>query len=266
MASRHRVVFALLLGVAGAGCYKPNVQDGGLRCADAGSDAGLCPDGFYCARDGSCHKGKPMQCAPDGGRVETLCTPTSGTDCDPVCQSRCECGRCNLVGSALQCVPAGDKKTGDICSRTADDCAPGNICIPDCKTIGRCYRFCGTGGVGNDALCAGQPCNYTTPTGNLLICQPPLAPCDPVVDGNDCGHPELGCYLSTSGAPVCDCRGTGAPGGTCETYNSCIPGYRCVQIGTPACYKTCRLSGSDCVAPDTCRSLGGSGAFGFCAP
>jgi hypothetical protein len=261
MASQHGVIFAVLIGLACAGCYKPSITDGGLRCTDGGA----CPEGYSCAGDRSCRKVDP-QCAADARPIEPLCTLASGNDCDPVCQSHCLCGRCNLVGSGLACVPAGDKKRGEICSRVLDDCAPGNICIPDCKTIGRCYRFCGAGGVGNDALCAGQPCDYNAPGGDLLICQPPLASCDPVVDGNDCGHPELGCYLSTSGAPVCDCRGTGAPGGVCDTYNSCIPGYRCVQIGAPACYKTCRLGGTDCVAPDVCKSLGGSSAFGFCAP
>jgi hypothetical protein len=261
MALQPRVVLALLIGLAGIGCYKPSVKGGGLLCTDAGT----CPEGFVCSGDGRCREIDP-QCAADAGRVEPLCTAAPSDDCDPVCQSHCPCGRCNLVGSTLKCVPAGDKKRGEICNRVQDDCAPGNVCVPDCKTIGRCYRFCGAGVEGNDSLCAGQPCDYNAPSGDLLICQPPLAPCDPVVDSNDCGHPELGCYLSTSGAPVCDCRGTGQRGATCGTYNSCIPGYRCVQIGTPACYKTCRLGGSDCTAPDTCKSLGGSSAFGYCAP
>jgi hypothetical protein len=265
MAAQQRVVFALLVGIACAGCYKPSIQTGGLRCADAGAaDAGTCPEGFYCAGDGTCRKVDPMQCTADAGHVAPLCTGAPSSDCDPVCQSHCQCGRCNLVGGELACVPAGDKKRGEICNRAKDDCAPGNTCVADCKTIGRCYRFCGTGGVGNDDLCEGQPCDYTV--GNLLICQPPLSPCDPVGDGNDCGHPELGCYLSTGGAPVCDCKGEYVPGGSCDTYNSCIPGYRCVVVGAPACYRTCRLGGSDCTAPNTCKSLGGSSAFGYCAP
>ena len=36
-----------------AGCYKPNIVDGGLRCADGG----VCPEGFHCAGDGLCREG-----------------------------------------------------------------------------------------------------------------------------------------------------------------------------------------------------------------
>ena len=262
MALQRRLVFAVLLGLACAGCYRPSLKDGGLRCTEGGT----CPEGFFCAGDGACRKVDP-QCAADAGQVVPLCTSASGDDCDPICQSHCQCGRCNLVGSDLKCVPAGDKKRGEICNRVKDDCAPGNTCVPDCKTIGRCYRFCGAGVVGNAGLCEGQPCDYTAPAGDLLICQPPLSQCDPGGNGNDCGHPELGCYLSTAGLPVCDCRGEYAPGTSCDTYNSCIPGYRCVQIGTRACYKTCLLANPQaCTAPDTCKSLGGTSLYGYCAP
>jgi hypothetical protein len=267
MALQRRLVFALLIGFACAGCYKPSIKDGGLQCADGG----ICPEGYYCAGDGVCRKVDP-QCVADAGPVVPLCTPEPTADCDPICQSHCQCGRCNLVGSDLKCVPAGDKKPGDICNRAKDDCAPGSTCVPDCKTIGRCYRFCGRGDAGADDLCGGgQPCNYNAPSGDLLICQPPVSKCDPVGNGNDCGHPELACYLSTKDAPVCDCRGEHGPTESCDTYNSCIPGYRCVQFGTGtgtrACYKTCLMtSASDCTAPATCKSLGGSSAYGYCAP
>lgn len=268
MASPLRVVFALVVVIAIAGCYKPNLQDGGLRCTDAGA----CPEGYHCAGDGMCHKGGTMTCQPDAGHVAPLCTPEPGNDCDPICQSRCQCGRCNLVGAALACVPAGAKKRGDLCNANNDDCAPGNVCIKDCSDrIARCYRFCGKGNVLNDAICElGQPCDITLndPSNNpteYTVCEPPVAGCNPVGNSGECGDPALACYVAPGGATVCDCQGAGQPAGPCGPYNSCIAGFRCVQVmGVASCFKTCRRSGADCTAPSTCTMLPGDATFGFC--
>jgi hypothetical protein len=257
-------VVVLAAGWAGAGCYKPRIEDGGFRCTDGGA----CPEGFHCLGDGVCHKGAAMKCTAANPRIDPICAPERGNDCDPVCQSRCDCGRCNFVGGGLACVLPGNKQRGEVCNRNSDDCAPGNTCVPECATIGRCYRLCGTAGVGNDALCDGDPCNYTVGTiasGELLACQPPLPTCNPVGDSNDCGHAELGCYVTSEGVLGCDCKGPGEPGGTCSTFSSCIPGYRCIEIGVRTCYKTCRLGSTDCAPASVCTRLQGSGdVFGYC--
>ena len=100
---------ALAAILAGGGCFNPKILDGGLLCADGG----LCPDGFHCAADGKCKKGGATKCQAASPHIDPICTPDPGNDCDPICQSRCDCGRCNLVGAELTCMPAGDKQRGD---------------------------------------------------------------------------------------------------------------------------------------------------------
>jgi hypothetical protein len=273
--SKHaRVAWVLPLATASliAGCFKPNVQDAGFICADGG----VCPEGLTCRADGLCHEGQPPVCQATAPPIEPICTPDPGHDCDPVCQSRCDCGRCNLVGSKLDCTPAGDKARGALCDISNDDCAPGNICLKDCMDkIARCFRICGNDPVGkrND-VCPGQ-CNIAVTDADknptpLTICEPPDVQCNPVVDSGDCGDPALGCYILNTGPTACDCKGVLAPGIECGPYNSCIPGYSCVALsggsGKATCLKTCQLGGpaTDC-APGVCTRAQNSN-FGYCAP
>jgi hypothetical protein len=265
----RRGALALLIGLASAACYKPNIQDGGLRCADGGA----CPEGFHCAGDGTCRKGGAMICQIDSPHVDPICAPQPGDDCDPICQSRCECGRCNLSGTTLACTPAGSKQTGATCSPSADDCAPGNICLADCdgKTA-RCYRFCASANGSDESVCGGQPCDVTVNDADggvtsLTVCEPPAKMCNPVGDTVDCGNDALGCYITSTGGTLCDCKGTAMPGKPCSVYNSCIPGYRCISFGGPAtaaCYKTCTINGTDCAAPSSCTHAG-SDPYGYCS-
>ena len=282
---RHHLpaAFAILVAalLPGASCFKPTIQDGGLRCA-GGADGGVCPEGFHCAANGTCVKGPKEVCSMAKPHVEPICTPDPGTDCDPICQSRCDCGRCTYNGTSLVClapgggVDAGNQPAGAICTPGADDCAPGNICRLDCRNrIGRCYRFCGNKGMKRTDACGGQGCQIFlndalgNPT-DLAVCDPPVQPCNPVGDSNTCGSSELGCYIQDStGDTVCDCKGIVAAGGDCGPFNSCIPGFRCLGLSataTPICVKTCRIGGTDC-APNACAPIGGGGgAFGFCMP
>jgi hypothetical protein len=262
-------MLVLAVGLAGAACYKPNIQDGGLLC----SDAGACPEGFHCAGDGTCRQGGEMMCLPSSPHIDPICPARPGDDCDPICQSRCPCGRCNLDGSKLSCTPAGNKPTGATCNPASDDCSPGNVCLKDCEDkTARCFRFCANGG-DSASVCGTQPCDNPVydkdnmPTA-LSVCQPPTRACNPVGDPGDCGDPALSCYITSTGATVCDCRGPGQPDGDCGPYNSCIAGYRCVSFGTPPrsrCFKTCLLiGGSDCTAPTVCKQAPGSGTYGYC--
>jgi hypothetical protein len=213
-----------------------------------------------------------MVCQATSPHIAQICTPDPGNDCDPLCQSRCDCGRCNLVGDALACTPAGTKQRGQLCNVAPDDCEPGNVCLKDCDNkIARCFRFCGNDPVQRDAICPGQ-CNFGVNDENhnptaLTVCDPPGVQCNPVVDSNDCGDPALSCYVLNTGATACDCKGVIAAGGECGPYNSCIPGFSCVSVSAGAaatCLKTCGVGGTDC-APAICVQAG-PGNFGFCPP
>jgi hypothetical protein len=266
------VAAVLVTSATTSGCFNPKIVDGGLLCADGG----LCPDGYHCAADGTCKKGGPTKCQPASPHIAQICAPDPGIDCDPVCQSRCDCGRCTLSGSKLTCVPAGTKKRGDVCTPGADDCQPGNVCLADCDAagFGRCYRFCGKGSIRHPELCDnGQDCDVPVNdqgVTDLWVCPAPLKTCNPGGNGSDCGDPALACYLDGNGvATTCECQGKKPPDGDCSVFNSCVAGYRCVAIGTinggaPTCLKTCAPSGSDCPS-GTCNPIGAS-AFGYCQP
>jgi hypothetical protein len=262
------LISAGLLALLGAGCYRPSIVDNGLLCADGR----VCPDGFHCAATGLCKKGPAIVCQASMPPVDAICEPDDLKDCDPLCQSRCECGRCNfLAGTVLACTPAGTKQRGEICTGP-DDCVPGNICRQDCNNmVSRCSRFCRNGASVKD-VCEGQECgiNIFDTAGrqtDLSVCEPPFQDCNPVGDSGGCGHSALGCYVSnrSMGATVCDCKGTAQPGAPCTVFNSCVPGYRCVTLATTTCLKTCRVGvAADC--PSGACTSAGSGTFGYCPP
>ena len=214
-----------------------------------------------------------MVCQGSSPRIDPICPTTLGSDCDPICQGGCECGRCNLVGNALMCMPVGTKKRGEVCDVANDNCVPGNVCIAYCGAgkPARCYRFCSKGATTDHSLCGGNNCDVPANPGGQpewMVCEPPLEGCNPIGDNNDCAEPSTyGCYVGPTGSPVCDCRGTTPDDGVCGPYNSCVPGFSCVQLrpGEPAlCVRTCRLTGSDCPGGAPCNQLPGNDTFGFC--
>jgi hypothetical protein len=256
----------LVLGAFGSGCYKPKIQDGGLLCGDGGA----CPEGFKC-RDGKCRNTPPTVCPATNPHVDMICPAQPGSPCDPICQTGCPCGRCNLNGYALDCTIAGTKDTGAICNTTQDDCAPGNVCLNDCDgKIARCYRFCETGSASSPSVCAGQLCDVPVndPDGGateLSVCEPPVRACNPVGDSGDCGSAALGCYITSNGVTACDCKGAAQLGDPCGPYNSCAAGLRCVFVnGATTCFQTCLVSMPDCAAPKVCKQAPGSPTYGYC--
>jgi len=259
---------AVVLVAAGARCYKPKIQEGGLLCAEGGP---RCPDGFQCAADGTC-RSTPISCQAGQPHIAPICAGQPGDPCDPICQSGCPCGRCNLAGKGIACTPVGTKVAGDICNAASDDCGAGHICLNDCGGgVARCFRFCGVGTNINEDVCQGQSCDVPVDAvdggaTNLTVCEPPAKPCtNPVGDSGECGSAALGCYITSTGETACDCKGPGQAGDDCGPFNSCIVGYRCIQIGGAAkCFQTCARDNPACPSSQSCKSAPGSANFGYC--
>ena len=267
-----RIALLFVVAVLG-GCYRPSIQPGGLLCADGGA----CPEGFHCGNnDKRCHPGATSMCLADAA-VAMLCSDQPlGEPCDPICQQGCECGRCNLDGDKLACVPSGGKLRGAFCNVGNDDCAAGLVCLrepcspesPDAgMLLGRCYRYCA-----GDQHCDGRLCNIpivSAANTALSACELPPRTCDPVGGINSCGDARLACYVDSNGSTFCECSGFSGDGEPCGVFSSCVPGFRCVQQGggtTPRCRRVCRLGGSDCPSNTGCMVTPGDAMFGFCPP
>jgi hypothetical protein len=268
--TRLLVTAALALALP-AGCYNPNIQDGGLICA--ATDGGLrCPDGFKCNTvDNHCYRsgGSCAQAAP-------LCqdAPRAGSACSPACQIGCQCGRCNVSGLDAICAPfIGPKKLGEVCASDRDDCGPGLICLLEAcgDRLARCYRHCNSA-----AQCTGGAACETpilTSAGadtGFLTCD--LAPqdCDPTAAtaaATGCPNAALGCYVGPAGAAFCDCpAGALHENDACNAFNDCAPGLTCASgsgVSGRRCRPVCLVAN-----PTTCASaqqcVGNGGKYGFC--
>jgi hypothetical protein len=289
------VVTALQLG-----CYKPNIEDGGLLCNfDAG--AKLCPEGYRCdTASKRCYQHPDAAVdRPDGDRADVpdmgtdadgggpcfdprpACTPGSGM-CDPFCRTGCGCyEKCSVnTAGALTCnelAPGQRRNAMDPCQIVSanradqtDQCAPGLVCLEDAcggGSAGRCYQFCR---VDND--CTNAPCNKDV--GGSKVCDVPYDECVPLAVPNNtgCQGTAIGCYLSTSdpSKTICDCPGGLAEDDVCTRSRDCFPGLVCVDkmnLGSKQCARVCRLGvPSDC--PGTCRTYMSGGVsnvtYGYC--
>jgi len=263
------LAIATVATVVAAGCYRPNVLDGGFLCADPPRKA--CPDGFACGGDGRCHLSSAVDadagmCSSDF--VTPLCAeaPTAGQACSPACQNGCACGRCNVVGEQAACVPAGTKTLGQKCNPKADDCAAGFICLGEMcgNLLGRCYRHCT-----KDAQCAGTMCQIpilddVTETG-FFACGLAASDCNPVND-TGCPDPALSCYyLASSNQTVCDCpTQLGMLNQPCSIYTECAPGLACVNVtGSSRCYRVCDSTTPNCNGAPCVTSTTGA-KYGYC--
>ena len=201
----------------------------------------------------------PPDAAPPDAASAT-CTPRANV-CDPVCNTGCATGRCDISGTAMQgvCVSnVGTGQAGQTCTATAtsDSCAPRLACLGD----SRCYALCY-----DDTQCPTNSCgcNITiTLTGNVdstfKACGTP-AGCDPTVtNAGSCGTGRA-CYLlpcaRNTANTECANAGTTGNGGSCTYVNDCIAGYECVGQ-TPVCRRTCNLANpTQCTVGTTCTAI-----------
>jgi len=269
-----------------AGCYRPNVLEGGFKCADAGKQ---CPDGFRCDPvDNMCRQmlldggtdrdGKDAPDAmdapdaPDTGQCfmpKPSCDPSdAGASCDPFCQSGCASGpvgcrqKCSVnKDGGLTCndvVPMPLKTELQPCTivnggtaAQTDVCAPGLVCLEDAcggTGFGRCFKFCR-----NDDDCPESQCSKPLTGSTWRVCDVPnMDTCNPTPSNSGCVGGQ-GCYIAISRPTrtVCDCPGSKTANEDCFGSRSCFPGLLCVDpTGGAAtiCLRVCQLSknGSDC--------------------
>jgi hypothetical protein len=251
-----------------SGCYSPKIRQGGLRC---GTD-GACPTGFSCdAYDGKCYSADAGPVC-DAQPPQALCATPAGHDaggsCDPICQTGCACGWCDVTGGTPTCNanPQGTKTVGDACNTASavSGCQPGLICRAECQTLasnfGRCYKLCTQQ---SDCADLGTTCSALSQGASFSYCAFADPKCDPVAltgcptDGN-----VLACYATSTGT-TCDCRGDLARGSSCLFANSCVPGLRCLAAGSSAatCVETCKPSQS--CSSGACNSVPNDD-YGYC--
>jgi hypothetical protein len=282
----------------GLGCYKPDIEEGGLWCAPVTEKR--CPDGFFCHTSGRCRKGA----ATDGGAAPDLvgdmaprdtapvvdmavermcvtpvpnCAPLAGGKCDPVCQTGCGCREhCSVNGGgALTCNEplAGGIGLGKSCDISAagspsqtDNCAPGLVCFTEgCGS--HCFKHCRI-----DADCVNATCSRQIGGGHK-VCEVPFVTCNPMESGRaaGCAADAQVCYLSTlqPDKTFCDCP-VAAVGenGACSAPQDCVRGLVCVDATNSMdfrCRRVCNLSGPGNNCPNlSCRPILDSKMYGYC--
>ncbi|HET6282572.1 MAG TPA: hypothetical protein VFH73_16530 [Polyangia bacterium] len=262
------------MSVGAAGCYDPNISNGGLLCAANAK----CPDGFKCnPADQKCYK---TSGGADARPDAPICTfpvvtptcsdaPKMNQKCNPVCQNGCQCGRCNVIGKEPTCTAIGAKTVGQVCNLSADDCSAGLICLQEAcggGTLGRCYKYCSKAD-----QCGGPSCQIPVlAPGNqetgFLVCDVAAQDCDPVAK-TGCPSPSLNCYLTSANQTLCDCPNrAGMLGEACTIYSDCATGLVCVSnlagLAGSRCAQICSQQSPNCPAAMHCIPSGMK--YGYC--
>lgn len=278
MSSLKQTLLALCcvtsLGVAGVGCYRPSIADGGFLCGPA--DA--CPEGFSCleqhcklvtrdagrvsdaGRDASNRDVGAGDTHLDGntcmGRVASDgCNSDPSLACDPVCQTGCcanqKCTALNRATKAptadLGCVMnnpvRGFNELCDISGagtpQRSDNCGPGLIGIAG-NNGAYCLKLCR-----GDADCdAGSRCEQRSiDAGGAVmasVCGLPKAGCDPFPDSASSGCPaNRVCYLvaeseQAGDTTVCEISSGDRHNTSCKFSRECLVGYTCPTTGPGA--------------------------------
>jgi hypothetical protein len=269
---------ALLAGLAAAaGCYNPSIKDGGFLCnSTPGKPA--CPDGFVCGTDHVCRTSATAQSDASvctSPPVTPVCqdSPPAGHECNPACQTGCECGRCNLVGSVARCTAPGARTLGQVCTLSSDNCAAGLVCLAEAcgNVLGRCYQFCNGNAQCNGTICQIVVQDMSGADSSFRACD--LAPqdCNPV-SNTGCPDPALNCYVTSTSQTLCDCPNVTPPrmsGDSCMLYNDCAAGYVCISgvggLSGARCYAVCDVGNPACPLGRACIPTSAGSKYGYCA-
>jgi hypothetical protein len=278
-----------------AGCYNPQIADGGLHC----SAAFECPSGFTCRQsDGVCWKqgtippiggmggssgvggggtsgtgmggtgntgggGSGMVCTTPSGQYGPfpMCMPPVGaTGCDPVCQSGCACNeRCKLEAGNPACRPEGPVflQQFDSCVPSDDKCRPGTICLQEQMDNPACGNHCYRHCRENTDCPNGSKCSVDVNFGNASS---PNKVCSPPADGCNPFGPAR-CVRSDRPYPTFGCY----------LLSSSFPDVAiCDCAGTKKPGEPCMFEhecepGSECVSAGTrvCRRVCKVGVMGL---
>lgn len=197
-------------------------------------------------------------------------------NCDPGLQDCPEGEKCTAYAmmpgyccvDANKCVEViGDKKYGDVCTRTEDndDCAAGLFCWPFGTSGGTgpgvCKQMCD---IYDEASCE----NHGIPDGDCIAHNDGVVPicevaCQPLMQ--DC-VPNMACYWAGGDNAQCDAQGAAQAGEECGYINDCTAGFHCedtenleacgfADCCTPYCDP--QGDGSECTVPgESCVALG----------
>ncbi len=216
----------------------------------------LAPLGKDSSADVASQDGLSQQDTGGGKDVIDTCQKAPPSDvcgvfpqCDCGASQTCEVDQTKLDGSS-SCIAAGTKTTGQACTGTVNECAPGLTCIWN-----ECHPYCGTAGsTCSDPLtnsCINLTNSSNNPIPNLLVCHINCSLQDP----NSCGGGSEGCvYFQTDEV---DCYPVGTSTTCSSTATQCKPGDTCVfdGVSTYTCRPWCRIGGSDCTT-GTCNAFG----------
>ena len=253
-----------------AGCYRPNVRDGGFLCADGGA----CPEGFHCATR------PPLLRAATAARRSGCARTRCRTSC-PLCydgparrrlQSRLsERVRLRAMHGRRRGVPLRRRSAARTPATSAtssiDDCDAGFGCVKECvwdesRSVPSVLRVeCRLLLRAAATRCDADLHGSATPRH-----RPAIRSRRPAVR-----DPALGCYVQGS-QTICDCPGTKQAGETCSfnRLRARLPVHHHLHVQRSARPSDCPAA-QVCTAGraalratgDTCSTLGRSEPFGL---
>jgi hypothetical protein len=259
--------FALLVG-----CYSPNINQGAFTCGPNRA----CPDNYHCAANNRCYS-----INVDAAVEKPVCTsfslppicsvqPASGEQCNPGCQTGCDCGWCGVVNGAATCLQgtAGTIDVGDVCVPSSNDCKAGLYCQPEsCGTnTGRCYQLCDPsvgGSCGNGSSCSQAIAPAGATTLPFKLCSLVIS-CDPIGQMSTSCPAPFACYPLAGLTTECSCPGVVATSGGCGGPSDCVSGDSCIGVSPTSsiCLPTCN-DNSQCTGNTQCQNNSPT-TYGFC--
>ncbi len=252
----------------------PNIQDGGLRCADGGA----CPEGFHCARRREVPQGRHHDVPARRGTSRRSARPISRQRLrSRSARAAVSAGAATWSAPRCACVRPATRSAATSATlaqrrlRAGPRLHAGAVRRPDRAVLPLLRQ----GQRPNDALCEGQHCDVT-----LSDVRRQRRPSDglrasrrrgraiPSVTATTAATRALGCYVDRTGARSATARGRRQPGGPAAVTIPAFPVFAASRSGGVATLlQTCRTAGgSDCTAPSALRMLPGDAIFGYLPP